>query len=204
MVALSEGDLPGARQVLSRATDVPPADLAAFMAVYWDLGWVLDDAAQRLVLSLGPEAFDGDRGELGIVRAQLHAWRGDVAESRAWGDSAQREFRLQLRDAPSDAQRHVLLGLALAYAGRRDEAVAEGARGVALVSFSKDAESWAYYVHQLARIYVRTAQPDKALDQLEKLMAVPYFLSPAWLRIDPEFAPLRGNPRFERLARGTA
>jgi hypothetical protein len=29
-----------------------------------------------------------------------------------------------------------------------------------------------------------------------------YRLSPGWLRIDPTFAPLRGNPRFQRLAAG--
>jgi hypothetical protein len=32
---------------------------------------------------------------------------------------------------------------------------------------------------------------------------MPYFLSPARLRIDPEFTPLRGNPRFERLVSGS-
>ncbi len=37
-----------------------------------------------------------------------------------------------------------------------------------------------------------------------ELGAIPYYLSPAWLRIAPEFAPLRGNPRSERLAGGTA
>jgi hypothetical protein len=39
-----------------------------------------------------------------------------------------------------------------------------------------------------------------ALDRLEPLLKIPYFLSPGWLRIDPTFAPLKGNPRFERLA----
>jgi TolB-like protein/Flp pilus assembly protein TadD len=200
MVMLSEGDVAGARKIVDEATQVSHADLAVYMANYWDLGWVLDDSTQRLVLSLGPEAFDGDTAAVSIVRAQLYGWRGDRAASRAWGDSAQRYFAHHLRETPNDPQRHVIRGLALAYAGRREEAVAEGERGVALLPIEKDAESGAYFVHQLARIYLRIGQPEKALDQLEKVMAVPYYLSPAWLRIDPEFAPLRGNPRFERLA----
>jgi hypothetical protein len=40
---------------------------------------------------------------------------------------------------------------------------------------------------------------EQALDGLEALLQVPYQLSPEWLRIDPNFAPLRGHPRFERL-----
>jgi eukaryotic-like serine/threonine-protein kinase len=204
MVSLSEGDVAGARRIIDGATQVSRADLAAYMSNYWDLGWVLDDSTQRLVLSLGPEAFDDDPAAVGMVRAQIYGWRGDRAASRAWGDSAQRYFAQHLRETPNDAQRHIIRGLALAYAGKRDEAVAEGERGVGLLPIEKDGESGAYFVHQLARIYLHTGQPEKALDQLEKLMSVPYYLSPAWLRIDPEFAPLRGNPRFERLARGTA
>jgi len=38
------------------------------------------------------------------------------------------------------------------------------------------------------------------MDILESLLATPYFLTPAWLRIDPNFAPLHGTPRLERLA----
>jgi hypothetical protein len=46
-------------------------------------------------------------------------------------------------------------------------------------------------------------EPQKALEQLEPLLKIPYYLSPGCLRIDPNFAPLRGNPRFQRLAKGS-
>jgi hypothetical protein len=28
---------------------------------------------------------------------------------------------------------------------------------------------------------------------------MPYFLSPGWLKVDPTFAELKGNPRYDRL-----
>ena len=34
---------------------------------------------------------------------------------------------------------------------------------------------------------------------LEPLLRVPYYLSPAWLQVDPTFDPLRKHPRFQRL-----
>jgi len=83
--------------------------------------------------------------------------------------------------------------------GRKAEAIEEGKRGVALWPISRDAYNGAYLQHQLVRIYLLVGEPEKALDQLEPLLKMPFYLSPGWLRIDPTFASLKGNPRFERL-----
>ena len=64
----------------------------------------------------------------------------------------------------------------------------------------KDGYTGTYFQHLLARVYLLGGEQDKALDALEPLLRVPYFLSPGWLRVDPTFAPLRDNPRFQRLA----
>jgi hypothetical protein len=61
-----------------------------------------------------------------------------------------------------------------------------------------------YIQLQLARIYLLVGEPETALDQLEPLLRIPYYLSPGWLRIDPTFDPLRNNPRFKKLVAGTA
>ena len=203
MVFLAQGDLAGARAVLNAVPkEVEPTSLVAFIATYWDLFWVLDDAQQALLLRLTPSAFDDDRSVWGLVFAQTYAVRGDHSRARAYADSARIAFERQLRSTPQDAQRHVLLGLALAYLGHTEEALREGERGVALLPVAKDAYNGAYLQLQLARIYILVGEPEKALDQLEPLLKIPYYLSPRWLKIDPTFAPLRGNPRFQQLVKG--
>ncbi|HSD33648.1 MAG TPA: protein kinase [Gemmatimonadales bacterium] len=200
MVALAQGDLTGARAIVrAAATTAGTAAPLAYFATYWDLYWVLDDAQQQQVLTLPPSAFDDDRGSWAIVRAQTYALGGNTVQARVYADSARLAFDEQLRESPEDAQRHAFRGLALAYLGRKAEAIAEGERAVRLAPISRNALSGAYLQHQLARIYLLVDEPEKALDQLEPLLRMPYFLSPGWLRIDPTFAPLKGNPRFERL-----
>src|SRR6267378_4515226 len=193
MVFLAQGDLAGARAVLAAAPPaVEPAALVAIVANFYDLMWVLDEAQQALLLRLPPSAFDDDRGAWGIVRAQTYALRGDMAHARVYADTARIAFAEQLRGAPDDPQRHLLLGLALAYLGRKDDAIREGERGVAFKPIAKNQVSGTYYQHQLVRVYMVVNEPDKALDLLEPLVKIPYYLSPRWLTIDPNFEPLRG------------
>jgi serine/threonine-protein kinase len=201
MVPLAQGDLAGARAVIAAVPpEVEPTALTAFFGVYADLYWVLDDAQQLLLLRLPPSAFDDDRANWGLVLAQTYHLRGDFAKARAYADSARIGFEDHIRAAPNDAQQHALLGLSLAImGGRKAEAIREGQRAVELNPTSQDGFAGPYQQHQLARIYTLTGEPDKAIDQLEDLLKVPYNLSSGLLRVDPNFAPLRKNPRFQKL-----
>jgi len=162
---------------------------------------LMDDGEQRVLLSLPVSAFGDEPGQWNWARAETYWFRGDRARARAYADSARRALEALLthpveRAAPTYALAHAFLGLALAFLERRAAAVHEGQVAIA------SGAAGAYAKHQLARIYILVGEPDQALEQLESLLRIPYILSPGWLRIDPNFAPLRGNPRFERLIAG--
>jgi len=200
MVHLAAGDLDGARAALRASQGVvDPTTRAVFLANYWDLYWVLDDPEQEQLLRQSPSAFDGDEGTWGIVLAQTAWLRGDRARARTLADTARAGISRTLEGAPNDPQRTVFLALALAYAGRKSEALETAERAEKLVDGMRDDYVEPYLRHVLARLYLHTGERDKAVDLLEKLLARPYFLTRAWLRIDPSFAPLKGYPRFERL-----
>jgi hypothetical protein len=88
-----------------------------------------------------------------------------------------------------------LRGLSLAYAGRADEAVAEGLRAEA--QQPKDQNTQGSYVrYVVARIHVLAGRPEEAIDRLPALADEPGLRSRELFRIDPNLAPLRDHPRF--------
>jgi tetratricopeptide (TPR) repeat protein len=200
MVQLAQGNLEEARKVLH---DVPrsvdPTQLVAYFANYWDLYWVLDDQGQQLLLRLDPAPFGDDRGAWGIVLAQTHYLRGDLARARIYADSAVIENGLLLKATPTDDQRHSFMGLAYAILGNKAEAMRYGERAIAITPMTRDAYTGVYLKYILARIYMMVGETDRAIDQLESVLRVPFYVSPSWLRVDPEWNPIRNNPRFKAL-----
>lgn len=200
MTFIAQADLAGARRVMAAVpASVEPTTLVSYFAFFQDLGWVLDDQQRDLLLRLTPTAFDEDKGAWGIVMAQAYALRGDAAKVREHAEVARQAFEEQLKAEPNDAQRRMQLGWALAFLGRKADAIREGERGAALLPIAKDAYLGPYLQHELGRIYIQVGEPDKALDLIEPLLKIPYFLSPGWLQIDPSFEPLRSNARFQKF-----
>jgi tetratricopeptide (TPR) repeat protein len=134
--------------------------------------------------------------------AGAYGLRGDRARARAYADSARVTIEAQLRETPEDPTLLAGLGTALAYLGRKSEAIRVGERALALTPIPTNGFSGPYFQHQLARSYILLGEPEKALDQLEPLLKIPYYLSPGWLKIDPTFDPLRKHPRFQKLVEG--
>jgi serine/threonine-protein kinase len=204
MILVSRGDLPAARAIAEKPpAGIPLTRLVAYFSTYFEMFWLLTGEQQRLLLRLPPSEFDDDRSSWGLSLAGVATIMGDTRLARAYGDSARIALEEQLRAAPEDAQLHVLYGVALAYVGRKAEAIREGERAVAVRGISSDGVNGPYMEHQLARIYTMVGEPEKAVARLEQLLRVPYYLSPAWLRVDPTFDPLREHPRFRKLVEGT-
>jgi serine/threonine-protein kinase len=85
-------------------------------------------------------------------------------------------------------------------------------RAMAMMSIEKDALTGPRPLDVLARVAARAGYPDRAISTLEKLLSIPYEaplaanppLTPALLRLDPMFEPLRKDPRFQKLVAAPA
>jgi len=203
MTYLAEGNLEGARAHLRQARQgIDSASFVALLASTNDLSWVLDAEDRQMLSRLTPANFGDDASSWGMSLSDASLFSGDLAGARSYAEKAREALERQLQDTPGDSQRHALFGLALARLGRKEDAIREGLHAVELMPISRDSVQATYDQHQLARIYITVGEPEKAIDQLEPLLKMPYFLSPGWLKIDPNFDPLRKNPRFQKLVAG--
>ena len=204
----AQGDLAGARKALALAHEVTDSTtVVAYVALREDLLWLLNDAQQRLVLTLTPADLDGGRADWALALAETYGRRGDRRKARAYADTARVEYGPLIQNMSNKADRAQLAGLqalALAYLGKAQEGVEKGNEALNAAKLAAAPIGQRSYIQfLLARIYLLAEQPEKALDQLDQLLKTPGSrVSLGLLKIDPTFDPLRGNPRFERLVNG--
>jgi serine/threonine-protein kinase len=86
-------------------------------------------------------------------------------------------------------------------------------RAMVMLPIEKDAIAGPQPIEILARVAAQVGEPDRAIVALQKLLSIPYGgplaeenvpLTPALLRLDPMFDPLRNDPRFQKLVASPA
>jgi len=129
----------------------------------------------------------------------------DEPAARAAFASARKELEQTVRDQPDYAAALCALGVVDAALGNKEDAVREGERAVELMPVSKSALEGPLLIEYLAVIYAWTGDKDRAIERLAEAVKLPAVgMSYGYLRLNPLWDPLRGDPRFEAIVTSLA
>jgi TolB-like protein/Tfp pilus assembly protein PilF len=209
-IAQAQGDLARASALLAplhpNADDPQALETQVYQAI-------LERRPAQIILRL-KEILAKPDPALGYLNGELRFWLGwaqevggDHAAAQETWRQARSELESFLKEQPDNDA--LIEDLALTNMGLRDKAAAfkMAERAMAMVPIEKDAMNGPLSLEVLARVAAQTGEPDRAIAALQKLLSIPYPgplpsnvpLTPALLRLDPMFDPVRNDARFQKL-----
>ena len=154
-----------------------------------------------------PKALGSSLGSFQDTLADLQRHAGNTADAAQTYEQARVTLEAGLREQPDSANLIDSLAWTETWLGNKTRALELARKAIALDPTSKNSYTGPSREELLARIEAHFGDKDNAIAALQHLLGIPYGpppVTPALLRIDPDWDNLRGDPRFEKLCQDKA
>ena len=148
-----------------------------------------------------------DKGSKQVGLALAQRLNGDTAHAKATAEQARNTLEPLSKDQPDNAFIAAALAVAYATLDQEGSALKEAERAITLLPSTKDRVSGPGFEENLALIETIIGENSRAISILTRLLQTPYGgwlyspspITPALLRLDPTWDPLRADPAFQKL-----
>jgi len=200
------------RQTIDAIVAQGPGAIARAASSWFDCALAERDpaAAERALVALGDNPCWGESAtnlSRSFGEGLLARMTKDETRARTAFEAARAQQEKIVQGQPDYGPTLCVLGLIDAALGRKDLALDEGRRAIALMPVEKDVKNGSLVLQYFAITAAWAGEKELALQQLEAGLRAPtasLMLSYGALKLFPVWDPLRGDPRFEQIVASLA